>query len=111
LVAQLGKEFDISENEFGELLDLAKHLGQDEGKARKLLGLVRNHFDEAQRHRILVVLWRIALADGKIDLTEANAAAAIRRELNLSIEQAVSARQMAEEERKADRRSGSQTRD
>jgi uncharacterized tellurite resistance protein B-like protein len=88
-------EFGLANGEAGHLLEIVRVLRVEEDKATKLLGLVRDRLSEDQRIRLLSMVWKIVLADGIVDQLESEFAAKFRKELGLSMEQAVLAQQLA----------------
>jgi len=60
--------------------------------------VVNEKFNEEQKQIVLAMIWSLALADGVADRLETNFATVLRNRLNLTIDQAVTARQLAEEQ-------------
>lgn len=88
-------EFGLASGEAGHLLEIVRVLRMETDKATKLLELVRDRLSEDQRIKLLSMVWKIVLADGVVDQLESEFAAKFRRDLGLSMEQAVLAQQLA----------------
>jgi uncharacterized tellurite resistance protein B-like protein len=100
---ELGRAVDFSKSEFcltdveaGELLEIVRVLRTESEKVDKLIYLLRDSLTKEQTIKLLSIVWKIILADGHIDAMESEYAASIRRKLGLSLEQAVLAQQMAQ---------------
>lgn len=98
IVASLNREFDLTDEEAGHLIEIAAVLKQDKQKSRELLDSVKHAFSFEQKEIVLSMLWKLVLADGLVEEFEASYAAKIREELGLSLEQGVRARIQAEKE-------------
>lgn len=99
---ELGRAVDFSRSEFcltdaesGELLEIVRILRFNPGKIDDLLVLLKQNLNTDQLIQLLSVVWKILLADGKIDALESEYAATVRKKLGLTMEQAVLAQQMA----------------
>jgi uncharacterized tellurite resistance protein B-like protein len=104
LDSELGRAVDFSRSEFcltdaeaGELLEIVRILRFNPAKVDDLIVLLRQNLKTDQLIQLLSVVWKILLADGKIDSQESEYAASVRRKLGLTMEQAVLAQQMASE--------------
>jgi uncharacterized tellurite resistance protein B-like protein len=102
---ELGRAVDFSRSEFcltdaetGELLEIIKILRLNPEKTDDLLALLKQNLNTDQLIQLLSVVWKILLADGKIDGQESEYAASVRRKLGLTMEQAILAQQMANEQ-------------
>jgi uncharacterized tellurite resistance protein B-like protein len=100
--SELGRAVDFSRSEFcltdaesGDLLEIVRVLRFNPGKIDDLLALLKQNLNTDQLIQLLSVVWKILLADGKIDGPESEYAAGVRRKLGLTMEQAVLAQQMA----------------
>ena len=103
--SELGRAVDFSKSEFcltdaetGELLEIIRILRFDHDKFDGLLAVLKQRLSKDQLIQLLSVVWKILLADGKIDASESEFAATVRRKLGLTLEQAVRAQQMANED-------------
>ncbi|MBX7136382.1 MAG: TerB family tellurite resistance protein [Oligoflexia bacterium] len=96
MIVQLFSEFGLSETDSAELVELSQFLLKDGSRINQYVEKLRAGLNEDQRQIIMAMVWRLAIADGKIDQVESAYAAKLRADLGLSMEQAVRARKMAE---------------
>jgi uncharacterized tellurite resistance protein B-like protein len=61
-----------------------------------MIEAINKNFSSAQREHVLMIVWKIALADGIADQLETGLATTLRQNLDLTMEQAIRARQLAE---------------
>lgn len=93
------QQFGIAENDIPELVEIAITARKSKGKINEFVSVVNDRFSEAQRTVVLGMIWKIVLADGKIEQYERNFANQMQQRLKLSDESAKDARKMAEEGR------------
>ena len=89
------KEFHISQDRALELLELADAARQAKGRIDEFVEAINEHFDEKQKQRVLAMVWRVVMADAKVDAFESRYAKQLKSRLHLSDELAEEARQMA----------------
>jgi uncharacterized tellurite resistance protein B-like protein len=100
--SELGRAVDFSKSEFclsdaesGELLEIVRVLRFNPNKTDDLMEVLKKNLSKDQLIQLLSVVWKILLADGKIDAPESEYAAKVRKKLGLTMEQAVLAQQLA----------------
>lgn len=93
----ISSHLGLSDAEIGHLIEVSEILRKDPQKRMQLLTDVGANFSLPQRQEVLSIVWRILIIDGKVDQNEANIAVVIRKALDLSMEAAVAARIMAEQ--------------
>jgi len=86
LANQLQKKFGLSREELSELVDLA----DQELKASEDLGqfasLINQHLNEEQKYGLMVLVWQIIFADGKLEKKELRFAKQIMSRFQVSEE-------------------------
>lgn len=70
-------------------------LRENASRMNSFIDSVRTHFTLDQRIKLMSLIWRVLIADGKADSVEATFAASLRKKLDLSLEQALRAQQLA----------------
>jgi uncharacterized tellurite resistance protein B-like protein len=96
LVSTINKEFRTSDEEVGSLLEVARVIRKQPGATSRMIEAINKNFSSAQREHVLMIVWKIALADGIADQLETGLATTLRQNLDLTMEQAIRARQLAE---------------
>ncbi|WKZ57165.1 MAG: TerB family tellurite resistance protein [Bdellovibrionota bacterium] len=94
LVAALNREFRISDVEAGELIEVAELLLKEPGKLDEFSTLLRESLTVEEKQTLLAYAWKIVESDGNIGFQEASLATQLRKDLNLTLEQAMAARQL-----------------
>ncbi len=94
----LSRHFGLNETEAIELTELVSPLSKNFDNIEEFVSIVNEKFNEEQKQLVLAMIWSLALADGVADRLETNFATVLRNRLNLTIDQAVTARQLAEEQ-------------
>jgi uncharacterized tellurite resistance protein B-like protein len=94
--ASMHAEFGLEEAAIPELVQLAIASRKEQGKIDEFVRLINMRFSEAQRIRLLAMIWKIVLADGKVDKFEQRFAVQMYNRFQLNEEQAEKARNMAE---------------
>lgn len=92
----LSKEFNVAEDDIPELVQIAVAARKEQGKIDDFVAAINTNFQESQKQRILAMIWKVVMADGKVDKFEQRFAAQMRNRLQLSKEQATQAKQMVE---------------
>lgn len=93
------QQFGISEARIPELVEIAISSRKSKGKINEFVSVVNDRFSEEQRTVVLGMIWKIVLADGKIEQYERNFANQMQQRLKLGDEAAKEARKLAEEGR------------
>lgn len=95
--------FDIMETNFGltkeealEILEAADAVRRDGTKLDEFVKTINESFDGKQKERVFASVWKVVLADGRVDNFEQRFATQLRFRLQLSDEQLERAKQMAE---------------
>ena len=96
LVRVMNRAFGLSDVDVGELMEVGSILRKDPEKIRQFVDAINMHFTAEQRQLILAMLWKLVKADGRIEKVEQQFAIKLRTMLQLSLEQAMRAQQMAE---------------
>jgi len=91
----LGSQFKLSEARTLELLEISDSLRADQEKIDAFVEALNAHFTPEQRQQILTMIWRVILADGRVDHHEEKYAHQLRVRLQLSEEHARNARAKA----------------
>ena len=90
------KQFRVNDEEVLSLLETADSLRRDKNKIDQFYDLINQHFDAGQRTVIFATLWKVILADGRVDKAEMRSATQIRFRLQLSDEDFEKAKSLAE---------------
>lgn len=96
IATSLFTEFEISQNEAGDLLEIAEFLRKDGSKIEKFIEIINDNFDADQKLMILAMVWRVIISDGQAEKFETAMASQIRSKLGLSLEEAMRARELAQ---------------
>jgi uncharacterized tellurite resistance protein B-like protein len=88
-------EFEFSDREATQLLEIVHLLQADGVKNDALWNGLRSTLSTDQRVNLLSTVWKILLCDGRIERSESEFAVTARKKLDLSMEQAVLAQQIA----------------
>ena len=90
------KELGIPESEHQNLIETAVAASEHGKKIGEFAKIVLGSFSPEQCQRVLYMLWRVILADGKVDKYEERMAIQMKCRFQLTDEQAAVARRMAE---------------
>ena len=96
VVAAINREFGLDDQEAAELVELSQFLAKQPEKRKQFLAEVNKHFSVEQREVLLAAAWRILAADRDVEKEELDFVTALRQELDLTPEQAIRARMLAE---------------
>ena len=66
----LQKDFQINEDEIDELIDLAKENVEDSTSLYEFTRDINDNFDAAERVKLIESMWKIAYADGHLEVNE-----------------------------------------
>jgi len=99
---ELGRAVDFTKSEFcltdaeaGDLLEIVRILRTNPKRSDTIIELLKEKLNTDQLIQLLSVVWKVLLADGKIDSLESEYAVNLRKSLGLTMEQAVLAQQLA----------------
>lgn len=92
----LEKEFGLTSDSAHKLLALAEQNVRGREQVDEYIEIINTFFDDTQKQRILGMVWKIISADGITTERESGFAVRLREKLNLSMEQALRARKIAE---------------
>lgn len=62
--------FELTPDQAGELVNMASEKAEDLTSLHEFTQLLHRHLDEAEKARIIGLLWHIAYADGRLDKFE-----------------------------------------
>jgi uncharacterized tellurite resistance protein B-like protein len=91
----LEKHFGISDEEAMAILEEAENQKGDKEKVSSLLESLNAKYNDSQKQLIMALIWKVVVADDKIESFELRTANQLRVRLQLSEEQAEEARKMA----------------
>ncbi len=91
----LEKSFGLSDTNALSILEEAENIRADKEKVSEMFEFLNSSLDEDQKAMILSLVWKIVVADQKIDQHEMRLANQIRVRLQLSEEVAEEARKLA----------------
>ncbi len=94
LCAMMQQQFDISAEELPELLQIAVAARKEKGKIDDFVACLNQNFSDEQRLMVLAMIWKVILADGKIDKAEERFGLQLRNRLRLKEEHEVKALQL-----------------
>ncbi len=97
IVLAMNEEFDLTDTEIGELLEIADFLRRDHKDLDDYLDMINATFDQDRKVNLLRLVWQVAGSDDTAEALEAQLAAWLRAKLGLSLEQAVRARTLVRE--------------
>lgn len=93
----LQKQFGSSNDEIINLLEKADSLRQQHEQIDAFIKLLNQHFSTLQKRTIMVMLWRVVVADGHVDQFEQRFTTQLKFRLQLSDEDVAAAKQMAQQ--------------
>ena len=94
--ALMAKEFEIDDAVLPDLVKRAIEARKATEKIDSFVKKINEGFNVHQRQRLLAMIWNIVLADGKVDKFEQRFAVQMYNRLQLTADQAASARALAE---------------
>ena len=94
----MSRHFSLTEEEAVNLIEIVSPLSKNFDNIEQFVSVINEKFNDEQKQLVLAMIWSLALADGVADRLETNFATVLRNRLNLTIDQAVTARQFAEEQ-------------
>lgn len=96
IISSLNSHFDLSDQEAGHMVDIADILRREKQKAGEVIRIIREGYSPQQREQILTILWKVVLADGRVEDFEVKYASTVRDQLGLTLEASIRARKNAE---------------
>ena len=96
VVGMLERKFGLAPENISELLKLAEEQAQDATDYYRFTALIKNHFDAAERERLVENLWSVAYADGKLNRFEEHLVRKIADLLHVSHESFIAAKLRAQ---------------
>ena len=97
LALSLQKTFDLSKDQLYGLVELADQELKRSEDIGQFAALVNEHFSAAQKEQLLVLVWQVVMADGKLEKKEERFAKQIMNRLQMSEEALDRAKQRAKE--------------
>lgn len=70
VLALIEAHFELTPEEAGELVNLASDRAEELVSVHEFTQLLHEHLDDADKARIVALLWQIAFADGRLDKYE-----------------------------------------
>ena len=97
MVASLmSSSFGLDKAEMPRLIETAMAARKGLGKIDEFVECINDHFDAAQKQKLLAMVWKVVRSDGSVDRFEQRLAVQIKCRLQLNDEQEREARRMAE---------------
>ncbi len=87
--------FGVDQDEVPELVQIAISSRQESNKIDDFVSTINDNFNETQRLQILAMVWRVVLADGKVDKFEERFLVQLKTRFKLSSESLEEARKIA----------------
>ena len=96
IIGVMADQFNIDEDQTVELLEMGDAVRRQPKKLDEVIAAINQHFSPAQKQRVYTMVWKVVLADGRIDKFEQRFAAQLRNRLQLTEQQHESAKKAAE---------------
>jgi len=96
VVSTMCAHFGIEEEEVPEIISTAIASRKDQGRLAEFFECINEKFSEEQRVLVLAMVWKVVIADGKVEKTEKRFARLIQPRLKLDDSQAEEALRMAQ---------------
>lgn len=93
--ASMQSQFSLSQDETTELLEVADIVRKDKAKMDAYFRAINDNFDVAQKQLIYAMMWKVVLADGKVEKFEDRFATQVKFRLQLTDAQVDEAKQQA----------------
>ncbi len=90
------KQFGLADDQMPSLVELAIDAQRHRGKIDHFVNAINGQFSTQQRERIYAMLWKVVLADGKVDEFESHFCNEICQAFALTPENITNAKQLAE---------------
>ncbi len=72
IAALLMDQFAITDEEAAELVAEGRRAAEKSGQLYAFTRVIKDHFSQAERVRMIEMLWQVALADGEVHYFESN---------------------------------------
>ena len=96
MVSNLNRQFGVTDDQAGDVLEVADFLRRDRAKTDEIIAVINENFEEHQKQTILAMLWKVMQADGMISRLEATFAEEVTQRFGFSREHVDRAREMVE---------------
>lgn len=90
-------QLNIHSEEVLRLLEIADEVRTDENRVAEFYTLLNSRFSVAQKQKLFAMIWRVVLADGRVDKYEMRLATQLRFRLQLSDAAMEEAKRMVEQ--------------
>lgn len=97
IVECMNSEFDLTDADTGELMEICEFLRRDKKKLDDYFGMLNSAFTADHKIEVMRLLWLVILADKQIEKAEGRFAVEARTKLGLTLEQATRARALAQQ--------------
>ena len=91
----LKKRFDLSADDLDELMTLAEQEAQDATSLYQFTSLINENFSREEKSQLILNMWEVAFADGRIDRYEEHMIRKVSDLLHLSHKDFISGKQEA----------------
>ncbi len=95
----MAKQFRMDEEQVLEILELADVLRKDRSKLDDFFSSLLQVFSGEQREKVFAMVWKVVIADGRVDKFELRLATQYRHRLKLTDQQFENAKLMAESDK------------
>ena len=95
LLAILKQRFDLPETELEELVALASQQNQEATSLYEFTSLINEKFDVREKSQLILNMWEVAFADGRIDRYEEHLIRQVSDLLHLSHKDFITGKQVA----------------
>lgn len=96
VVAAMSGQFGIDQQELPELIKVAIASRKEKGKLAAFFDCINSRFNPAQKKRVLAMLWKVMMADGKMEKAEQRLLRRVKDTLEISEEDTEEALKMAQ---------------
>ena len=96
IVADLERQFDLPQDQIDQILEVSESLNWQSERVDEFIQLINSKFEEEQRRLVLAMVWKVVIADGKVDAFEKKFASELAVQLQLDDKQALRAKEMAQ---------------
>lgn len=97
IVDDLQRQFDLPQDQVDQLMEMSSALNWQSEKVDEFIQVLNSKFDESQRRLILALVWKVVIADGKVDAFERKFASELAAQLLLDDKEARRAKEMAQQ--------------
>ena len=95
IVEDLERQFDLPQAQIDQLMEVSNTLNWESERVDEFIKLINSKFEEDQRRLVLAMVWKVVIADGKVDAFEKKFASELAVQLQLDEKQALRAKEMA----------------